>query len=131
MSTSEAILEQNALFSANFVSIVKIQYSLTSGWWAFFESSHVLNGRNRPSCWANSPAKLECMSKEERDIVMYVLAMRIRDRMPLMRQEPSPNDKLLIHWEDTGILWFDRINLQIRYFSCFVYCPASFARCEQ
>lgn len=118
MSTLELVQRHEKLYRSNVVSLVEIAYKPRMGWWACFQCPVYLTGRQafRQRCWTNSAQGFDAMDETDRDGMAYVLAMQLRDKLPLQRTKGRDQaQRLRVHWFDTGIMWHDRISIQISY----------------
>jgi hypothetical protein len=115
--TQHALIQRHEqFFRSNVVSLAEIAYKPRSGWWACFHCPTYLTAlAARPRCWANSVQGFDAMNEEDRNAMVYVMAMQLRDKLPLQRVgEREQEHRLIIQWHDTGIMWYDRIAIQIR-----------------
>lgn len=115
----ETLKKQVDLCRSNLVSPTQIVFNMTGGWWVSFHSPLVglfslRNSNQSAKCWANSPQMLDALDEEGKATMAYALVMLLRDKIPLGRDSRDPTKKFRIHWEDTGILFYDRISMQIR-----------------
>ena len=73
--------------------------------------------------WANSQEAAEALQDLERDAVVYLLLLHVRDRLPLQNTEQKPffnrrnnsHGEMKMFWKDIGILSYDMIRLEIKY----------------
>ena len=120
MATHALIDKHLRIYRRNLVCMLDLSYNMHSGWWAGFGIPfRTYDANSSEKTWGNSSEAADALSTDEYEAVMYVLLMHIRDRIPV--QTPSgaaPESRIIkkLKWVDTGILWHDKINIQIRYF---------------
>lgn len=122
-STTELLVRHSNVYRETYVSLDEMVYNLRSGWWACFRTPTSIV-RGLPRNWANCPSEMDAMCLEDRQMVKYILLLKILERFPVHHQSQEANNGIKeIQWKDTGILWQDNIKIQIRYLS--PYAPGT------